>query len=397
MTRRFHTITRDAIKRLATGASLTEGGITAQKLVDGDTRWSINVMVSGARIHRVIGRESEGVTRADAENFIEQARVDERAGRLNLPTKRKTHLSFAELCDRYLVRQEAIGGKNLAAKREQISAKLKPAFGKTRADALTEFTIKSHIKRRLEKGAAPGTINRELATLKHLLRDAVKAKDLKAMPCQVDMLSEPPGRIVVLSNEDCDKLLQSAILASDPDLWVFVATGLNTAMRHREMLRMRWDQIDWTRQRVFVPVAKAGMREQPMTPQLIEMLTQERAQRDPAEEWVFPNRKSATRVLPYRDAVSDGFRRAVIRAGLDPKEVTPHVMRHTAITRLVEAGVDLPTIQRISGHKTLAMVLRYTHVHGTHINEAIAKIGRGLPSMEARVTANVTRLANKSA
>ncbi len=34
-------------------------------------------------------------------------------------------------------------------------------------------------------------------------------------------------------------------------------------------------------------------------------------------------------------------------------------MRHTAITRLVKAGVDLPTIQRISGHKTLAMVLRY--------------------------------------
>jgi integrase len=337
-------------------------------------------MVSGVRIHRVIGKESEGVSRADAETFIEQARVDERAGRLNLPSKRKTHLLFAELCDRYLERQEASGGKNLKAKREQINAKLIPAFGKMRVDAITEFTVRTHIKRRLDKGAAPGTINRELATLKHLLRDAVKAKDLKAIPCQVVMLSEPPGRIVVLSDEDCDKLLQAAVMASDPDLWVFVAVGLNTAMRHREILRMRWDQIDWTRQRVFVPVAKAGMREQPMTPQLIEMLTKERSQRDPNEEWIFPNRNSATRVLPYRDAVSDGFRRAVIRAGMDPREVTPHVMRHTAITRLVEAGVDLPTIQRISGHKTLAMVLRYTHVHGTHINEAIAKIGRGLPT-----------------
>jgi integrase len=380
MTRRFNVLTRDAIKRLEIGARLTEGGITAQKLDNGDARWSVNIMVSGVRIHRVIGKESEGVSRADAETFIEQARVDERAGRLNLPSKRKTHLLFAELCDRYLERQEASGGKNLKAKREQINAKLIPAFGKMRVDAITEFTVRTHIKRRLDKGAAPGTINRELATLKHLLRDAVKAKDLKAIPCQVVMLSEPPGRIVVLSDEDCDKLLQAAVMASDPDLWVFVAVGLNTAMRHREILRMRWDQIDWTRQRVFVPVAKAGMREQPMTPQLIEMLTKERSQRDPNEEWIFPNRNSATRVLPYRDAVSDGFRRAVIRAGMDPREVTPHVMRHTAITRLVEAGVDLPTIQRISGHKTLAMVLRYTHVHGTHINEAIAKIGRGLPT-----------------
>ena len=57
------------------------------------------------------------------------------------------------------------------------------------------------------------------------------------------------------------------------------------------------------------------------------------------------------------------FRDAVTRAGLDPALITPHVMRHTAITKLVQAGVDLPTVQRISGHKTLTMVLRYAHVH----------------------------------
>jgi integrase len=77
------------------------------------------------------------------------------------------------------------------------------------------------------------------------------------------------------------------------------------------------------------------------------------------------------------------FRNAVLRAGLDPKIVTPHVMRHTAITKLVQAGVDLPTIQSISGHKTLAMVLRYTHVYGTHIDKAIAAIGRAVPEPRA--------------
>jgi integrase len=81
------------------------------------------------------------------------------------------------------------------------------------------------------------------------------------------------------------------------------------------------------------------------------------------------------------------FRRAVIRAGLNPRTVTPHVMRHTAITKLVQSGVDLPTIQSISGHKTLTMVLRYTHVHGTHIDKAIAAIGRAVPEP----------IANKSA
>ena len=73
------------------------------------------------------------------------------------------------------------------------------------------------------------------------------------------------------------------------------------------------------------------------------------------------------------------FREAVKRARLDPELVTPHVMRHTGITKLVQVGVDLPTIQRISGHKTLTMVLRYTHVHGTHIDAAIKALGRTLP------------------
>jgi hypothetical protein len=71
--------------------------------------------------------------------------------------------------------------------------------------------------------------------------------------------------------------------------------------------------------------------------------------------------------------------------------MTPHVMRHTAITALVKAGIDLPTIQRISGHKILAMVLRYTHVHSTHIDQAIRAIGRAVPEpSENRLRDTVT-------
>ncbi len=80
------------------------------------------------------------------------------------------------------------------------------------------------------------------------------------------------------------------------------------------------------------------------------------------------------------------FRNAVAEAelGIDPALVTPHVMRHTAITALVQAGVE--TVQRISGHKTLAMVMRYSHVHGDHIDRAIKAIGRTLPELPANET-----------
>ena len=77
---------------------------------------------------------------------------------------------------------------------------------------------------------------------------------------------------------------------------------------------------------------------------------------------------------PHRQQMAEQFRRAVVRAGLDPAKVTPHVLRHTAITALVQAGVDLPTIQRISGHKTFAMVERYAHQNGSHIQAAMDKL-----------------------
>ena len=65
------------------------------------------------------------------------------------------------------------------------------------------------------------------------------------------------------------------------------------------------------------------------------------------------------------------FREVVKAADLDPKQIVPHTLRHTAITHLVQAGIDLPMVQRISGHKTLQMVARYSHQNGEHIQLAM--------------------------
>jgi site-specific recombinase XerD len=110
-----------------------------------------------------------------------------------------------------------------------------------------------------------------------------------------------------------------------------------------------------------------------------------RETREDREGWVFPS-PHADSGTGHRVRMDRPFRDAVERAGLDPETVTPHTMRHTAITKLVQAGVDLPTVQRISGHKTLAMVLRYSHVHDPHIDDAIAAIGRTLPKRPANET-----------
>jgi integrase-like protein len=72
------------------------------------------------------------------------------------------------------------------------------------------------------------------------------------------------------------------------------------------------------------------------------------------------------------------IRRVVAAAGLDPQKIVRHTLRHTAITHLVQAGVDLPTVKRVSGHKTLAMVERYSHANGAHVQSAMDQLQQTL-------------------
>ncbi len=386
MTLRFTRLDRATIGKLARGKSITEQGINVERLASGDLRWTVNVMVDGKRIHRAIGTESGGVTRTQCEEYIEQARTEARAGRFNLPKGRKLALTFATAADDYLDRLEKDeNGKNLKVKKRHGRLYLKPHFGTKRLDAISTFDVERYKKTRAGDGAAPATVNRELATLSHIIAKAVEWKWIDHAPVRPKKTKEGPGRIVALGDEQCDALLRAAVAGPDLDCWLFIAFGLNTAMRHAEILAARWEDLDLAANRLFIPKAKAGAREQPITKELADLLRKERENREDRKGWIFPS--------PHKDAkeghrvrMDAAFRVAVIAAGLDPRVVTPHVMRHTAITKLVQAGVDLPTIQRISGHKSLAMVSRYAHVHGQHIDRAIEAIGRTLPEPAANAT-----------
>lgn len=381
MSIRFTKLTRPAVKALKAGCAISENGITARRMANGDVAFSVNVMVDNQRIHRVIGRASEGVTRQQAEDAIESLRTRAREGRLNLPTGRKTYPSFKELALKYILRLEDVGGRNMKAKRQHVSQLLVPFFGACGVNSITTSLVQDYVRQRLATGVKQATVNRELATLSHLFRRLVKWGWMKAewVP-DLEKGAEPRKRIVVLSDENIRRLMEAALADQDPTVWLFIVFGLNTAMRHGEILRVRVADVDFASRRIFIPEAKAGERHQPITPALADMISWQMKGQGNGAQWLFPSQRLDGK-HPHRVSMAKQFRRVAIRAGLDPSKVTPHVMRHTAITRLVKAGVDLPTIQRISGHKTLVMVLRYVHVHGEHIDTAISAIETGFSDL----------------
>ena len=142
-------------------------------------------------------------------------------------------------------------------------------------------------------------------------------------------------------------------------------------MRLMEVLSMRRENVDFERRRIFIPAAKGGAREQPITEHLAVFLAEHIAALPEGVPWLFPSERAARGHTVY---IRKAYQRAVKAAGLDPKAIVPHTLRHTAISHLVQLGVDLPTVKRISGHKTLAMVERYAHQNGTHIQAAMDKL-----------------------
>lgn len=387
MAKTFSKLTRPAMRKLVSGEKINEHGVTFERQASGDGVFSINIMVDGQRIHRVIGRESDGTTRTQAEEFIEKVRRDARENRLSLPKGRKVALSFAEAAEKYLVKLAEEDGKDLVMKRRRLHLHLMPFFGNAPLAKISSFDVERYKKFRLEQPAQrgrkkdgtpvfvgqtkAGTINRELAAISHLFNKAMEWGWIDRRPAKIRRYQEGSGRITYLSIEQMKVLIECAKQDQNAQIYPFIIIGLETSMRRMEILEIRRENVDLQRNTIYIPKAKAGAREQPITQHLAEFLEGYMAGLPKGTPWLFP---SPSAKGGHTTDIRKPFRRVVEAAGMNPDEVVRHTLRHTAITHLVQAGVDLPTVKRISGHKTLIMVERYAHQNGEHIRTAMDKL-----------------------
>ena len=116
------------------------------------------------------------------------------------------------------------------------------------------------------------------------------------------------------------------------------------------------------------PDGKRFTRQLPMHPQLKEILEGHQL---PEAGWMFESPIKPDHPISLR-AADFMFRTAIDLAGLGHKGYSTHSTRRTFITRLYERGVDIHTIQRITGHSDLKSLIRYIDVDPERISKAIA-------------------------
>ena len=258
------------------------------------------------------------------------------------------------------------------------------AFPRPRGNARARLLKRRKALRRPRRSCSPrstlkATINRELAVLSHLFNKAIEWGWITVRPAKICRFHEGQGRITYLTVEQIQRLIECAKQDQNQNIYPFIVIGLETSMRKMEILSIRREHVDLDRHTIFIPKAKAGMREQPITSHLADFLKGYIDVLPKGTPWLFP---SIAAEQGHTINILKPFRRVVTAAGLNPKEVVRHTLRHTAITHLVQAGVDLPTVKRISGHKTLTMVERHVHQNGEHIQAAMDKLQNRLKFTE---------------
>lgn len=238
---------------------------------------------------------------------------------------------------------------------------------------LTIGDIYAYQQTRSSEGAAAGTINREVGLLSAALNWACRSMGWKTgNPAAGHHRQEPPGRERWLTREEAAQLLEAARQEPKaPHLPDFILLALHTGMRSGEILGLEWRRVDLQQGRILLEAPNQKSGKPGMIPlnqtarEAILARARFRAQQCPASPWVFCDR-DGRRIA----SVKKSFAAAVRRSGID--HCTPHDLRRTCGSWLVQAGVPIQQVSRLLRHSDIRVTDRvYAHLQPEQLHTAV--------------------------
>jgi integrase/recombinase XerD len=212
---------------------------------------------------------------------------------------------------------------------------------------------------------AAGTVENHVAALRFFYVRTLKRPEFREYIPYPKTRKHLPG---ILSKEEVALMINaSGNLFRRTLLMVLYGTG----MRRSEVARLKLSHIDSRRMIIRVVEGKGGKdRDLPLSPALLETLRAHWRWLKP-QTYLFPSRMHRDSERPITDKVVwlaciEAAKLAGIR-----KRVTPHTLRHSFATHLLEAGTDLRTIQLLLGHEDLETTARYLHLSQKHLQQVV--------------------------
>ena len=302
-------------------------------------KYYIDFYIDGRRVRKPVG------SKRDAENALTAVKADILRGEYKFKKDRK--IRFEDFAKEYL---EYAKTNKKSWKRDELCLKtFIPFFGNMLLSKITPLHIEKYKRMRLDE-VKPGTVNRELACLKHIFTTAEKFRKFedKNPVKEVRFLQERQYVMKVLDREEIKRLISSAADHLKPILII----ALNTGMRKGEILNLKWNDVDFISHFIHIKESKSNiMRKIPMNSIVAATLKDIKREND----FVFPSTKTKE---PLTN-IFHSFKMACRKANI--KDLRFHDLRHTAATLMVTGGIDLMTVSQILGHSDIKMTMRYAH------------------------------------
>ncbi|MBY0529253.1 MAG: site-specific integrase [Rhabdochlamydiaceae bacterium] len=312
-------------------------------------------------------------TRREAKEWASKMEADIRQGRYFGRSESKER-TFADLVDRYMKQKDPKNPKSF----EKCVVQLlwwKEHLKKYYLCHITPSTI-SELKELLLKEKTPrgtlrsqSTANRYLAALSSVFGMAVKEWNwLKENPVsKISRYKEGKPRDRFLTKEEIENLLNICKKSKSPHLYAVTLFAICSGARRGEILSLKWKDVDFDRQTATFRDTKNGeTRTIPLGSSLLNCLLAERTKRVCISEYVFP---SADGKRP--GDIRGAWENAIKEAGL---AICFHTLRHTAASHLTMGGASMIEVGAILGHKTLAMIKRYSHLSVTAAAKVLSRM-----------------------
>ncbi len=335
--------------------------IEARRADDGTLTYRVKVRLKGHPTEHATFRR-----KTDAQRWAQSIESAIREGRHFKTTEAKRH-TFNDLAERYLREVLPDRPRNALNTRRHLGywqAKL----GRLTLADITPALI-SQYRNELLAGETPrktlrsnATVVRYLATISHAFNVAMKDWQwVNDNP--VSKISKPRqarGRERFLSDEERERLLQVCRQSPSPYLYTVVVLAISTGMRRGEIMNLHWKDVNLKDGIVILSRTKNDTsRAVPMGTLACSLLADLHKQRRTDTPLVFPG------LFPSKPVeLKKPWEAAVKTAKLE--DFRFHDLRHTAASYLAMNGATTVEIAAVLGHKTLAMVKRYSHLTHSH-------------------------------
>jgi len=232
----------------------------------------------------------------------------------------------------------------------RINMWLKEPISKRYISTLRGSDFASWRDKRLKAGVGGSTIRKDLSIISNLYNIAKAEWGFEGLINPIQSIRAPKlprGRDRRVDVVEFQKLMDA--LNDTYEVKVIVQLAIETGMRRSEILSVVWRNVDLKNRFLILPDTKNGeQRAVPLSSKAIELIAN------------VPKNATGKIFLSKPNSVSQAFIRACRRVGIE--DLKFHDLRHEATSRFFELGLNTMEVSTITGHKTLSMLKRYTHL-----------------------------------